>query len=54
MNIFTKPNICIGLYTSIFFVQRQQKSIYAPTPAMGGGRIFFNFIEASKKIVKQK
>ena len=41
MNICAKPNICIGLYAAIFFVQRQQKSISAATPAMRGDKSFF-------------
>ena len=39
-----KPNICIGLFAAIFFVQRQQKSISAATPAMRSRGNFFSIL----------
>ena len=38
-----KPNICHGLFTTIFFVQRQQKSISASIPAKRNSVNTFNF-----------
>ena len=38
-----KANICIGLFAAIFFVERQQKSISAATPAMRSRKNFLGF-----------
>ena len=47
MSIRYFPNTGHGLYTTIFFVQRQQKSISAPIPAMRSILSFFNFIKGN-------
>ena len=54
MNICAKPNICIGLFAATFFVQRQQKSISAATPAMRGDKSFFIFFCSEYNDAKAK